>query len=130
MASKRSKIAVYEELIRDWCRHVQGINDPDRLREMAERFIAMLIAGLSVGGARAILGTTNPHLVLFANTSAELVTLKNAIEVMWPHIRVELFDEQSGREAKPFCTYCGARVRVPCSESRSNSCPNRSRGNR
>jgi len=128
VSRRRTKAEVYEDLIRAWLERVRTVNDPNALRQMAEQFIAMLIAGTAMDHGMVV-GGANPHLTLVANTSRELEILKNAFGIMWPELRLEIVGDQ-GDVAKPICRYCGARVRVPCNESRSNACANRSRGNR
>ena len=121
-----------QSIIAQWVEWFRGINDPAMQRRVAERQLGLLTAEKNMERYDVVFGGAQvPRIILFAPSRRALAALQWALARMWPSMKFNVIDDSKEYEdKKTACEFCGARVRVPCSVSRSNACPNRSRGNR
>ena len=120
--------------VTDWMKRVFGANDPSVQRRVAERDLGGDLLEEHVGHYNLVYGGTHgaPHLRMYANSDAALTVIGAVVKRTLPRVRE---NDPIGNDGAPIdnrtlCPFCQARVRMPCSASRSNACPNRSRGNR
>jgi len=98
---------------------------PAEQREKAERAMAAEHAVQNVGFARITYGTV-PLAALYPKTNQELAVVQWGLERQGVRIgTVDTFGDV--QDVKRLCEFCDARVRVPCTESRAQSCRNRLR---
>jgi hypothetical protein len=98
---------------------------PVEQREKAERAMAAEHVTQNIGFARLTYGTV-PIAALYPRSNQELAVVQWGLERQGVKIdMIETFGDV--QDVKTLCTFCGARVRVPCTEARAQSCRNRSR---
>jgi hypothetical protein len=98
---------------------------PAEQREKAERAMAAEHVVQNIGFARLTYGTV-PTAALFPRSNQELAVVQWGLEHQGVKIdMIETFGDV--QDVKTLCTFCGARVRVACTEARSQSCRNRAR---
>jgi hypothetical protein len=101
---------------------------PAEQREKAERAMAAEHTVQNAGFARITYGEV-PLIALYPESNEHLSQAHWGLERQG--VRIDTVDVLGDiRDVKRLCPHCDARVRVPCNDSRANSCPNRSRGNR
>jgi hypothetical protein len=98
---------------------------PAEQREKADRAMAAEHAMQNVGFARITYGTV-PLAALYPRTNQDLAVVQWGLERQG--VRIDTVDAFGDvQDVKRLCEFCNARVRVPCTESRAQSCRNRSR---
>jgi hypothetical protein len=101
---------------------------PAEQRAASDRAMAAEHATRHLDHAKITYGTV-PVAMLYPATNQDLAHVEWGLDRMG--VRIDLVDTFGDiTDTKRLCPHCHARVRVPCSDSRANSCPNRSRGNR
>ncbi len=141
------------EIVKWQARLFRGANDPELQRRVAESQVGIREAEKNATHYEVIAGGHQRLRVTFYVESLwALSRLQSAFALIWPKMRseVRIEDRRLGRpserlskftkdigeerhvaaDSKSVCQFCGAQVRVPCTPSRSNACPNRSRGSR
>jgi hypothetical protein len=98
---------------------------PAEQRAKAARAMAAEHVAQNVGFARLSYGAV-PMAALYPRTNQELAIVQWGLERQG--VKIDMIEANgSVEDVKSLCTFCGARVQVPCTEARSQSCRNRSR---
>jgi hypothetical protein len=98
---------------------------PADQRATAERAMAAEQVTQNIGFARITYGSV-PIAALYPRTNQDLAVVQWGLERQG--VKIDMVEANgSVEDVKTLCTFCNARVKMPCTPSRANSCRNRSR---